>query len=590
MKTLPFELLTLTFSNLSERDILQCQLTCKNWHEASVNQLYSKIHVNTEDKSRLLVRTLSNTSRLGNCVQNIYTDMLFKTKTDETFWDQPKLLNTLIKHCPNLLEIEASEPDLSFYTRVSYAATQGQLSRLSDLPMPNSASLESFIYTALLFKSSLTTMTLQDSDSYFGPDLDESEAYQTLKDQISEFENLQALEFFSYKSNKRLSDYDAMIEDCPHLKSIAIDLYPVNEQEEIKKFEGVINPRPYVHKLECNWSLIDDGSQLSYMIQKFPNLKTLLVTNESIPGLPTNRLICDDLIKFFYYTLAIPNFCMGSNINKQLLAKVWTDLMKIDDKFKKVTFDLDYFSDERETVNLIIDSETVFIYFTLFEDDVELPFINFLSEAGNMISSINIQGTHPDALGIERWVLHHKTLTHMDWVFQALRLCPLLQELTIPGYMCKIQRRDQISQHPQVRNLSIKRISNEVISLHFFEQLSFSLPNLKYFRLSYSNNKNNNYDPGVVCMPNARLDMFVCDLLPFYYGDQENNDFYLKLKTETGVKFYERNSQTGILAIDEQQYNRSSTKFRFEITCLSLAKLVIHCHQRADEKLLELIP
>ncbi|KAI9338134.1 hypothetical protein BD770DRAFT_476965 [Pilaira anomala] len=346
--------------------------------------------------------------------------MLFNTKTNETFWDQPKLLNTLIKHYPNTLEIEAFEPDLSFYTRVSYAATQGQLSHLSVLPMPDSASLESFIYTALRFKSSLTTTILQDSQSYFGPDLNNSEA---------EFENLQALALFGYKSKKRLSDYDAIIEDCPHLRSIVIRLYPVDEQEEIIKFEGVINPRPNVHKLEY------------------------------------------------------------------------------------------YLPDEKEIVNLEIDSETVLIHFTLFEDNVvELPYINFLSEAGNMISSIDIQSIHPDNLGIERWKSH---------------------------------------------------------------RLGLSSP-----QIIYNINNNNNYDPGVVCMPNARLDMFVCDCLPLYYGAQENIDFYAKLKMETGVKFYERNSQTGVLAIDEQQYNQSSAKFRLEITCLSLTKLVIY----PNDKLLELIP
>ncbi|KAI9328651.1 hypothetical protein BD770DRAFT_416764 [Pilaira anomala] len=114
-----------------------------------------------------------------------------------------------------------------------------------------------------------------------------------------------------------------------------------------------------------------------------------------------------------------------------------------------------------------------------------------------------------------------------------------------------------------------------IVSIRIYVvMLSVSFPNLKYLRYLRDNNKI--FDVGVFFrITNARLDMIVCKDLPFYYGAQESFDFYVRLEMETGSKFYEHNSQTSVIAIDEQQHNQSETKFRLEITCLVLAKLCI---------------
>lgn len=580
MKTLPFELLTFIFSHLAKSDILQCQLTCKSWHEASTKHLYSKVVINTDDKSFLFVRTLLNSFHLGNYVQDIFTEKLFRTKTDGTFWDQRRLLNTLIKQCPNLSVINADDPDLSFYARILYAASQGQLSRLCVLPFPYSSSLESYIYTALLFKSSLTTIVLQDNERYFGPDLNQLEAYQTLKDQIHEFEHLEDLGFY-YLSNKRLSQFDEIIEDCPNLKRITIELDSEDERGQIVNFEGVINPRPDINELECNWEQIDDGIQLRYVVRKFPNLKSLTVRNENADRFTAIHIACDDLIMFLCYAVVIPSFSMIININKQQLSKVWFELMKVDDKFRDITFEYVSIYDEIGEIDLKFDSKTTEISFPFDEDEVELAHINFFSKVGSMVRTLNIQGS----MGSSRWDIFYD----IDWIFQTLQLCPSLHALTISGCPYKIQPNYRLSQHPQVRNLFIDRINRED-STEFFKQLSLSFPNLACLRLSYFGNRINKRDLDVIFMPNSRLDMLVLDNLPFSrHYECTTIEFYIKLDLDTGLKFFKCNSQTGVLAVDELHYNLSKTNDRIEINCLSLARLVINnSDHNTNEKLLDL--
>lgn len=61
-----------------------------------------------------------------------------------------------------------------------YAATEGQLSHLKNFPEPDIKSLESYIYTTLLFKNSLSTLWLNDDSLSFGPQLASLDAYRTL--------------------------------------------------------------------------------------------------------------------------------------------------------------------------------------------------------------------------------------------------------------------------------------------------------------------------------------------------------------------------------------------------------------------------
>ena len=139
MSALPFEVLTLIFdylktSEIPQRlftrnnylktaDLLQCQLTCKEWYQASADLLYSDIEISTSERSRLYGRTISNSTSLGARLKILDTKRLFITKKENELWDEHGLLNKLIRHCPNLLKMYSQAQDSSFWYRLTHAAS-----------------------------------------------------------------------------------------------------------------------------------------------------------------------------------------------------------------------------------------------------------------------------------------------------------------------------------------------------------------------------------------------------------------------------------------------------------------------------------
>ncbi|KAI9363771.1 hypothetical protein BD770DRAFT_407333 [Pilaira anomala] len=85
-------------------DLLQCQLTNKEWYQASVDLLYSEVDVLT----------------LKLFAPNGYSSR----KKDNKLWDQHSLLNKLFQYCPSLLEIYSMTQDYSFWYPISYAASR----------------------------------------------------------------------------------------------------------------------------------------------------------------------------------------------------------------------------------------------------------------------------------------------------------------------------------------------------------------------------------------------------------------------------------------------------------------------------------
>lgn len=112
MTALPFEVLTLIFdhlktSDLPQRlltrnnylktaDLLQCQLTSKEWYQASADLLYSDIEISASERSRLYGLTISTSSSLGARLKILDTRRSFITKKENELWDEHGLLNKLI--------------------------------------------------------------------------------------------------------------------------------------------------------------------------------------------------------------------------------------------------------------------------------------------------------------------------------------------------------------------------------------------------------------------------------------------------------------------------------------------------------------
>ncbi|KAI9350385.1 hypothetical protein BD770DRAFT_461448 [Pilaira anomala] len=167
---LPFEILRLTFTYLKEKDLLHCQLTSKNWYEASVELLYSKVPTLQNEFRFRFVPTISNSSTLGNYPKEINLSDSLTTPREGRFWDEHNLISALIQHCPNLRVLNSH----SFWFQISVAVAQGYLTRLQVLPRPSrSDSLERYLYTVQLFKPTLTCLEVLDWEQSYGVDLND---------------------------------------------------------------------------------------------------------------------------------------------------------------------------------------------------------------------------------------------------------------------------------------------------------------------------------------------------------------------------------------------------------------------------------
>lgn len=155
MSSLPDEILTLTFVHLKAKDLLQCQLTSKQWHKASLKLLYADLIIRSENQSRLLIHTISNSSHLGRHINTVDFRGLFRGK-----YECPKrdLYIEVIENCPNLTGVEYYDEDFKFWMRIMCSATRGFLSQLKTLPQANSKHLEYYIFAAFHFKNTLSTI------------------------------------------------------------------------------------------------------------------------------------------------------------------------------------------------------------------------------------------------------------------------------------------------------------------------------------------------------------------------------------------------------------------------------------------------
>ncbi|KAI9272255.1 hypothetical protein EDC94DRAFT_580705 [Helicostylum pulchrum] len=65
MSSLPYEILTLIFDRLCLKDLLQCQLTSKEWCRNSLTSVYSNADLYSGEEARLFIRAISNSPQLG---------------------------------------------------------------------------------------------------------------------------------------------------------------------------------------------------------------------------------------------------------------------------------------------------------------------------------------------------------------------------------------------------------------------------------------------------------------------------------------------------------------------------------------------
>lgn len=589
MQTLPHEILKLTFKYLSKEDVLQCQLTSKTWHDASVELLYSSVEIKTKEKALQYICSISNSSRLGGSLRVISALNIIQQDYEGVYWDENNLLNAILRHCPNVLNLQGIYPDLSFWVRVSHAAKLGQLSRVQVFPDPKGDNLESYMHTVLLFKNSLTRLALQNEYGFDESGFSKLKVYQTLKDQLSEFKNLKILEIED-TSGQRMSHLDKMIDSCQHLETLTVLFYPTNEQEAVLEPQTeFIRSHHNIRDIECNWSAINNDSQLKYIMQKFPNLQELRIYQEYVRNSISREGYFSPgvMIDFLRFAIAIPSLYLTMELKKRDLASVWIELMKTSDGLKDVAIKFNPSPTPSNKVELEFLEKKSVISFPYHVDDVELSTLKFFARAGSTIRSLKIMDIYAF---IKSAKLSPRLMAYlnMGWIFQILQLCPSLQKLKVysPLYVGTLP--SHVIPHFGVKKLYARHVFDSPTHLRFLECMALHLPNLKGLQLAFLNQRHTNVEPLSVIMLKTKLMYLQLDNLPPRYSEQKSFEMYIRLSTDTGVKFY-KGAQTGLSTLHEHEYNQSDKKFRFEITCASLDRFVILDGTVNRKKLIEFV-
>lgn len=555
MPELPLEVLMLTFGFLETEDLVQCQLTNKEWYEASVELLYSKVSVYHRLELERYVRTISGSVRLGSYLKSLYTEYVFLTfGITKGKLNDHELLEVIIRQCPNILELSHWKEDVTCWEQIAQAVIQGRLSHLQRLPSPTSKTLEHYLCVVLLFKKTLSWLTAVDDFFDYGCDLKYSKFYEIVLGQIKEFKNIKCFDLV-YESNKLLSDFDMLIEDCPKLERLSLAFCPSKEERILSEpKKAIISPRPDIRELECEWWIIESEDQIRYLMQKFPKLRWLYVMfgefgrRSGVTRCPSNVLL-----EFLHYIIAIPKFFVEVEVRRQDLANIWNNLIDANDRFKDVA--IDYFTNfqSRNINNLKLTTKLSTIHFALNTRDIESPQIMFFSEVGSRIRSLRIENLswlHSSS------AVHRKLSKKLDWIFHILQLCPSVQELSMYGNIYKIPpTNDGVPQHTQVKKVSVFDVNLPTKSVAFLEYLSLKLPNINQLYLTCDSDRDEFPKPVKINMPNTSLDLLTWRDVPSNYLIDSELEVYIKLKTSTGIRFY-LGKKACLSEIDKQQYER----------------------------------
>ncbi|KAI9256851.1 hypothetical protein EDC94DRAFT_677543 [Helicostylum pulchrum] len=535
MVQLPSEILKFTFAHLEIKDLLQCQCTCKQWYEASVNLVYLKVKIDSTQKSILYTRTITNSPRLANYLQIINVGRLLTKKENNEATDLDNLLNVIIQHCPGLLEFHADEIDFTVWTRLTYAGSQGQLPCLQRIPPPTFISIDNYIYTALSFKKTLTSVTLyREPEMFTRGSFSYSSSLQTLFDNIKSFSNLQHLKVGHYNI-KFFSYWDTLIQDCPNLKSLTVRLYPESQYEPVKEPSGSIQQRYDIEKLECDWELIKSDNQLMYIMYKFPKLHSLKVTyDRNSPHSylrTTNGLSFRVISQFLQYVSTIPSININFSLCTEQLAYIWANFMRMENKYKAVNIEYKHQSLNSKISTLRLEKSLSILEFEVNAYDQHLPHLTFLQRAGSVIRSLSI-GKLCYILGkLSRRSKIYNIIRGDSWIYQSLQLCPQLQELTLDRPVNLEKTTDVTFQHTELKSFAITKITYNTL-LDFLSRLSSNAPNLQELHLRYVEGSNIlDFQVVNINMPFTRFRLLTWTSLANPNFVVETLEYYIKLNT-----------------------------------------------------------
>ncbi|CAO3656459.1 unnamed protein product [Mucor hiemalis] len=330
--TLPFEILKKTFSALSDEDLQECRVTCKQWNQPALEQMretFCFYNVSEESAPEMIEILEKASPEILGQVKHINLDLTKEPRDEDStepvfYWDVDDLLKTVLKLCPNITKISSSTPPpmSEIWDCIKVAVNEGHLQHLESIPTPFDEDMAfEYFPIAKAIKSRLKKMCIY--NNFVATDSIRLEVFDPSNCKngpfsdpwLQEYPKLEELSFAWYCVEETLLDCDAMIENCSNsLKSVELFIRPlmnIFKEDSVSLLPHAVQPRSNVKHFTCSWEMIKSDSIALYLMEKFPCLDSFTLEMNSNGWRRHEKLSETVLASFMHYLSRISALDLG---------------------------------------------------------------------------------------------------------------------------------------------------------------------------------------------------------------------------------------------------------------------------------------
>ncbi|KAI9468445.1 MAG: hypothetical protein EXX96DRAFT_612798 [Benjaminiella poitrasii] len=267
-------------SEILDQDYSNFQLVCKSWSLPAQIALYSSVNLKNTTTLQKFCQTIeSSPSKPGRHVEDLKlycANSNFENYVDIT----PQTYHVLAKFCPNVVFINMNDPDKIFWTSLHTEKMLGGWQKLEYFPSCENMELKNeYALTMLAFRDKIYSVSIEDNLGNFNP---KNGGKYEFQNNIL-FRNLGIIEHLSFLG----LNVGARVIDIYQLDVLFLMLYLqrrilnclqsrplVLTSREKSEALFKIKPCTNIAELQLNIPLNVDAD-LEYIMQKFPNIKTL---------------------------------------------------------------------------------------------------------------------------------------------------------------------------------------------------------------------------------------------------------------------------------------------------------------------------
>jgi hypothetical protein len=608
--SLPFEIIENILENIALEDketLLQCQLVCKRSYQLVLKRIYRSVDLTTEQYSPgKLIRKIKSDPTIGEMVEEI--------KFDNWTLDS----NFFAEYCPNVRSLFCYQSPKYFSTLIAQLK-KGAWKKMNNIQIPATGYSEEYATIALEIRDRLTRYAVYDEIEvpYWETTILSKKTHHQLAQHLVLFPKLQYVEFFIFQA-KHIFEFDKYLDDCANSlnkvkistvcpKAVLEDNQGHFHKKDIMHHFPNVKQRPQVKQLQAQITLSSDDS-LIYLMHKFPSLLYLELnahskhTRQDTLNRQCSTYLSEHTItSFLLYLSNIPRFRVGKFYMKNACTLLHIPINAITTSTgAKCRFMIDYQKahstmgyDQHPCVNISRPEQdsniALAIDIYIAESNVELPHLYLLESAGQQVHQLEL------SLGGMMFLEEHwntlldqnisKVLNGM-YFSHLMTYCPQLHELNIRSCTLLDYGSNYSMKHTKLKKLVL---TNCIVYLGIFKDLSFQLPSLTYLDMDYcqfvskngmKDSHDNDFFP--LYMPHTRF-----HYLSLGVRCDKYNRFCLKLINGRGATMYFKGKLGGgaltyhrkvyVDHLDSYLSSRYSDKTAtIELHCTSIKKLKVY--------------